>query len=244
MAEIEVYKSEFTAEEFELAIRATEDYREAYDTGYTDGFNSAPPDFLIGTETFRVPNLNVFGKKEIILNIPLVKRYDNMLSQKVTNDTVEHIIVNGKQDGTVTDIAYMFAMLTGVNPTDTTLKHITLMCDFSKATGYGRVFYDLEALEIVDGLPLDFSASTANNNVFGGCSTLKEFRVVPFSIKASLSIKSSPLLSPETIQSIIDGLADLTGQTAETLTLHNEVGNKLTEEQKATVTAKNWTLAY
>ena len=51
-------------------------------------------------------------------------------------------------------------------------------------------------------------------------------------------------LTPETIQSIIDGMADLTGATAQTLTFHKDVGAKLTDAQKATITAKNWTLVY
>ena len=51
-------------------------------------------------------------------------------------------------------------------------------------------------------------------------------------------------LSDETIQSIIDGLADLTEQTTQTITFYATVGAKLTDEQKATITAKNWTLAY
>jgi hypothetical protein len=33
-------------------------------------------------------------------------------------------------------------------------------------------------------------------------------------------------------------------QKAQTLTVHAEVGNKLTEAQKATITAKNWILVY
>jgi hypothetical protein len=168
-----------------------------------------------------------------------------MLQQSVINNTVERVTINGKQDGTLVDIGYLFAVSTGnFNDFETAIKHITLNCDFSKAKNYGRVFYELRALEIVDGLPLNFSSSTANNNVFGGCESLKELRVVPLSIKVNFSISYSPLLSPETIQSIIDGLADLTGQTAQTLTLHKEVGAKLTDEQKATITAKNWILAY
>ena len=46
------------------------------------------------------------------------------------------------------------------------------------------------------------------------------------------------------MQSIIDGLKDLTGAESQTLTFHSAVGNKLTDTQKATITAKNWTLVY
>ena len=36
----------------------------------------------------------------------------------------------------------------------------------------------------------------------------------------------------------------LTGSTAQTLSLHADVGAKLTDAQKAAASAKNWTLAY
>lgn len=62
--------------------------------------------------------------------------------------------------------------------------------------------------------------------------------------KNSISFEQAPSFSDTTIQNIIDCLADLTGGTAQTLTLHATVGAKLTDEQKATITAKNWTLVY
>lgn len=91
---------------------------------------------------------------------------------------------------------------------------------------------------------LDFSNVTAFANTFGQCVKLQEITVAANCIKANLSFSACPLLSAETIQSIIDGLADLTGGTAQTITFHADVGGKLTEEQKAAITAKNWTLVY
>jgi hypothetical protein len=46
------------------------------------------------------------------------------------------------------------------------------------------------------------------------------------------------------MQSIIDHLKDLTGQTPQKLTFHATAGGKLTDVQKAAITAKNWTLVY
>ena len=63
-------------------------------------------------------------------------------------------------------------------------------------------------------------------------------------ISKSIGFPNSQKLSDASIQSVIDHLADLTGQTTQTLTFHSTVGNKLTDTQKATITAKNWTLAY
>lgn len=90
---------------------------------------------------------------------------------------------------------------------------------------------------------LDFSRSQTFPNTFGQCTSLIEVRFTENCIKANISFSSSSKLSDESIQSIIDGLADLTGQTTQTLTLHADVKAKLTEEQIATITSKNWTLA-
>ena len=95
---------------------------------------------------------------------------------------------------------------------------------------------------------LDFSNVTTNlsgnSGAFVGCSKLVTITPKPNSIKISIRFSESSLLSDLSIQSIIDGLADLTGGTAQTLTLHSTVGSKLTDTQKAAITAKNWTLVY
>lgn len=90
---------------------------------------------------------------------------------------------------------------------------------------------------------MDMSGNTSNN-MWTGCRALVEIRFVPFTIGANIAFRQSAGLSNASIQSIVEGLADLTGQTTQTLTLHADVGAKLTDEQKASVTAKNWTLAY
>ena len=97
-------------------------------------------------------------------------------------------------------------------------------------------------LEIINAI-FDLSIATSINTAFNKCNTLKEIRFVNDSIKATLNIGYSSLLSNASIQSIIDGLADLTGTTSQTLTLHADVKAKLTETQISTITSKNWTLA-
>lgn len=82
-----------------------------------------------------------------------------------------------------------------------------------------------------------------NQYSFMSLSGLKEIRFAGC-IGNNLEIKGSPLLSTESVQSIIDCLKDLTGETAQTLTLHADVGTNMTEAQKAAITAKNWTLVY
>ena len=93
---------------------------------------------------------------------------------------------------------------------------------------------------------LDMSRLTSVNglvNIFKNCYKLKEVRFAKETIKYNLPLVQCSLLSDTSIQSIIDGLADLTGQTTQTITFHKDVKTKLTEEQISQITSKNWTLA-
>ena len=113
--------------------------------------------------------------------------------------------------------------------------------DFSNCTETYQAFGSATKLTTIDKLIV--SEKTIFNTPFAGCSLLENLRFEGV-IGGSLNIKSSPLLSGESVQSAIDHLKDLTGQTTQNLTLHATVGGKLTEEQKAAITAKNWTLVY
>lgn len=91
---------------------------------------------------------------------------------------------------------------------------------------------------------LDISECKTNSSLnyafFAG--KLKDVEFVPNTIVASIRF-SSAYLTEASIESIINGLADLTGGTAQTITL-NGVGASLTADQKARIAAKNWTLTY
>jgi hypothetical protein len=104
-------------------------------------------------------------------------------------------------------------------------------------------FISNSGVEVIDGLPLNLSSCVgyANNQIHE--TSLKEIRFVPSTIICNTYFTSA-VLSDDSIQSIIDGLADLTGSTAQTLTLHATVGAKLTQAQKDAAAAKNWTLVY
>lgn len=93
---------------------------------------------------------------------------------------------------------------------------------------------------------LDFSSISNTSGTyltFAGCYYLEDVRFSGTTYYA-LDFSGSSNLSTESVQSIIDHLADLTGQTAQTLTFHADVGAALTDEQKAAITEKNWTLVY
>ena len=77
---------------------------------------------------------------------------------------------------------------------------------------------------------------------FVSCNSLVDFYCTGI-IGKSISFSYSSKLSTNSVDRIINCLADLTGQTAQTLTLHATVKAKLTDEQISTITSKNWTLA-
>ena len=114
--------------------------------------------------------------------------------------------------------------------------------DMRKVTSIHSMF--LYSAGIVEIGEMEIPRVTTTNTAFNGCTALERISFVPNCINVSIGFPSSNLLDDASIQSIIDGLADLTDKTTQTLTLHATVGAKLTEEQKAQVTAKNWTLAY
>lgn len=139
------------------------------------------------------------------------------------------------------------------------------LLDFSQVT-YCYMTFRLSKL--ITAPPLDLSnCANGTSWLFGQCANLKEIKTVTVSeqvtysnfvfscaalekitfagtIGQALNFQWSPLLTNESVQSIIDHLKDLTGATAQTLTFHATVGANLTDEQKAAISAKNWTLAY
>lgn len=111
-------------------------------------------------------------------------------------------------------------------------------------TAFNSMFYGCAKLKRIEGFVNGSNAQIGADGMFAECSVLEYVAFVPLSIKISPNLVDLIALSNEGIQCAIDGLADLTGGTTQTITFHKDVGAKLTEEQKATITAKNWTLAY
>lgn len=105
-----------------------------------------------------------------------------------------------------------------------------------------RAFQDRRKLKEIRAT-IDATHCTSFANGGFSCPSLEEIRFKTGTIFVNPSLDYCPLLSDESIQSVIDGLADLTGQEAQTITFHATVKSKLTEEQISTITSKNWTLA-
>lgn len=108
-------------------------------------------------------------------------------------------------------------------------------------TSFRYMFYDQQHLENING-EIDFtkSATTGQDLMFYSCNNLKEVRFTKESLKYDLQMAQSKSLSLESLQSIIDGLGNVT--TTRTLSLNATAYNKLTEEQKQSATDKGWTI--
>lgn len=120
---------------------------------------------------------------------------------------------------------------------------LTGLLNVLRPTTVQRAFEFRKGLREILG-EFDMTNCTIIGESWAACSALETVRFKQETIKISLSFAGSPLLTETTVQSIIDGLADLTDSTAQTLTLHADVGAKLTDEQKSAASAKNWTISY
>ena len=122
------------------------------------------------------------------------------------------------------------------------LKTIEIIGSTRNVQSFNSAFYWRVSLEEIV-CELDFSSATTVVAMFNYCSGLKKVRFKANTLSLSISFLQSPLLSTESIQSIVDGYKDMTGQTSPVLTLHPDVREKLTDTQIATLTSKNVTIA-
>lgn len=83
----------------------------------------------------------------------------------------------------------------------------------------------------------------ANTNPFNGCSELTVVSLENSFNANGLNLSASTNFSAETLVAILNALADRTGLEAYTLTLGSANLAKLTDEEIAVATEKNWTLA-
>nr|DAT84952.1 MAG TPA: protein of unknown function DUF285 [Caudoviricetes sp.] len=104
------------------------------------------------------------------------------------------------------------------------------------ATNVAEAFKGCSSLKEIGNI--DINNVTNTGNLFSDCTSLERIEIVPDTIKINISFANSPLLTDETIQNIINGLAVVA--TQRTLTLHADVKAKLTEEQINLITSKNW----
>jgi hypothetical protein len=227
----------------EKLLQLKQDFDDVYEAGKSAGSVGDNP--LDYAKSITFANMNVFGKSVVELNVGKVSTLERLFYGTTSankNTIVEHLTIN--HTGQPVSMQEMICT-TGSSSDDRILKKLTLNIDTSKCQYFKNFVRGKLGLEIIDGTPFDFSSNVESTiTTFSNCGQLTDFRVVKGTIKQNFNVSACSSLSNETVESIIEGLADLTGGTTQTLSLNNAVGKKLTDTQKAAITAKNWTLAY
>lgn len=131
----------------------------------------------------------------------------------------------------VTDMSSMFSFCRS-------LQRISNL-DTSEVTNMGSMFNSCSVLNIAN---LNMSKVSNASYIFYDCSSLFNIKNIK-NINTDIAINNSTYLNRTTLLKIINALVDLTGQTTKTLTLGSINLAKLTDEEKAIATNKNWTLA-
>ena len=170
--------------------------------------------------------------EEIIVNVPniLVNNNQTCMGQMFSaNKCVKKVVLN-MPDG----CQYMVNTFNYAN----NLEEVVLNFSTKNIIEYENAFNECTKLKKIIGV-LDFSSAKNVKTMFWNCANLEEVTFEPNTLSVAMAFARSTKLTSESTQSIIDGLA--TVETAQTLTLNSAI--VLTDEQKATINAKGWTLA-
>jgi len=130
----------------------------------------------------------------------------------------------------VKDMSYMFERCTRL----TTVPAF----DTSNVTDMRYMFNYCSSLTTVPAF--DTSKVTRMDSMFDGCSNLETIHM--HGMKVTFKISASTKFTREALIEIINNCADLTGGTAQRFVMGSTNLAKLTDEDKAIATNKNWTL--
>ena len=120
------------------------------------------------------------------------------------------------------------------------LTRISVPLDFSGCTNCSYLFNNAQSLVTISSITFD-KACTNGSNMFASCKALENI-TVHGTINFDVPMGGCTKLTTDSAQSIIDALADLTGQSQKTVTFASAISSALTSEQKDTISAKNWKL--
>ena len=137
--------------------------------------------------------------------------------------SLQNLDVSGWITNNVTSLGYAFSNCNALTELDVSGWNV------GNATTVVKFSYGSKIVSYVGGRTID---EVISNNI----GILNGLKVTGSSIMSSSSDRAS-------LRALINGVADLTGQTALTLSLGSTLKAKLTEEDIAVATAKNWTIS-
>ena len=147
----------------------------------------------------------------------------------------------------VTNMSYMFDNCSNLTTLDLS------SFDTSSVTNMSYMFYNCTKLTTLDLSSFDTSSVTNMSSMFSYCTnlttiigthTLEEVQAGTIKAlkgtKVSFDLSASSLLERASILALFYGLADLTGNTKQTIRLHATAKARLTAEDIKIATDKNW----
>lgn len=151
------------------------------------------------------------------------------------------------------NINYMFAGVTSND--DLAYNNMTAvpLYDFRKVTSARGLFYKCKELKEIPAFNFYSISSTTYNFSYANtqstddwlidCSNLERIHIVDIHYNFNISQAEVTKLNREALVEIIGNLRDMTGRTAKTLTMGATNMAKLTADDIAVATGKNWTIA-
>jgi hypothetical protein len=166
---------------------------------------------------------------ELILNVPIANTF-NQMCKFSTGLKVVTLVGN-----VVNDVLDFIETFMGA----TSLEMINAEEYNFKPYDATRMFSGCIKLKEIKG-QIDLSRISAGIGAFTDCYALEEIRFKPNTLKLTFPMTDSPLLSNESLQSLVDSLVQTS--TSQTLYLHPTAASNLTEDQIIQITNKNWTV--
>lgn len=183
-------------------------------------------------EHYKSISSSIFQKCTGLTNISVSRFWDSMFNG--CTNLIKAISLVGKPTGN-----YVFENCTNLQE--------VRIADGTDTIGYA-IFKNCTNLKTVY-LPSSITTANSNSltdsgssNIFYGCTALEDVQLGQ-DWNMSLRITVSTNITVDSMVAMFSSLKDLTGTTAKTLTLGSTNLAKLTDEQKAIATSKNWTLA-
>ena len=171
----------------------------------------------------------------------------NMISMFYNCSNLATLDLSSFNTSAVTDMRYMFSSCSNLTTLDLS------SFNTSSVTSMSSMFSSCSNLATLDLSSFDTSAVTNMMYMFYNCTklttiigthTLEEVQAGTIKAlkgtKVSLDLSASPLLERASILALFYGLADLTGNTKQTISLHSTAKARLTAEDIKIATDKNW----
>lgn len=202
---------------------------QGYSRGLTEGFDNGRELLLYATYLTDMFTKATFPENsKLTLNVPNCLGFSNAFKQ--TKNLKELKLISNNE--ALINFYFTFQ--------DNVMIEVIDISEFSpKIEKFYSAFTGNASLVEIRG-EIDLSETISHTNNFTYLGKLQEVRIKANTAKVSFGFRDSSKLSDTSIQSIIDGLADMTDGEAQTLTLHATVKAKLTDEQSRTIFNKNW----